>query len=120
MGADSWDQWVPWVTDVRSSLEKAQATELEARGISSVEEAYEEAQEAISFCCVLDVFDSTHHELSEAEVTSLVGSAKPTHAQITAAKARIFDSVLRGESLCITAYENGVPSEVFFAGFTVD
>ena len=131
MGADSWDQWVPWIKDVKTSLSLAQAKELSDRDVSSLDELYEAAadagEEPGETACVLDIFALSKRktagkclELNAAASEKYFGAAKPTKAQIKRGQKKLFEVLERGEQVCVVAYEKGKPSEVYFAGYTVD
>ena len=131
MGADSWEQWAPWSKDLKTSLAKAQAKELKARGVSSLDELYEAAadagEEPGEMACVLDIFSLTRRktagkclELSGAACQKRFGAARPTRAQVMRGHTQLFESLGRGEQVCVVVYAKGQPSAVYFAAFTND
>jgi len=131
MSADRWEQWVPWVKDVKTSLAKAVAKELSDRDVASLDELYQAAadagEEPGETACVLDVFALTKRktsgkclELSGPACAERFGAAKPTRAQVKKGHKKLFEDLGRGEQCCVVVYEKGKPNEVYFAAYTVD
>jgi hypothetical protein len=58
--------------------------------------------------------------LTPPETANLFGTTQPTHEQIVQDESRCFDYVKRGQGLAIIVYRDGMPHEIFFAGFSGD
>jgi hypothetical protein len=146
MGAHPWFYFVPYESDVEKCLEALQRRELEAGRYNPVEPfprfpldlnhrpggqhaSVEAARTAASASGTRSILDVTGigaapdfgvvAPLDETELIDLFGLAEPTAADIEASDA-LFDGIERGHALYIVAYENGKPSQIFFAGYSYD
>ena len=57
--------------------------------------------------------------LPPSELMRLFGTDTPTLAQIEG-KIDLYEDIGRGEAICVTAYQDGQPSEIYFGGLSFD
>lgn len=57
--------------------------------------------------------------LPDERLLDLFDTREPTHEMIEHG-AELFEDLERGHGVCITAYKNGKPDELFFAGYSFD
>lgn len=132
MGAESWETWVKWKTDLKTTLREAQKQALEEQGFSSVDEAHE-ATGADGTASVLDIGKLTKKpepaacwQPSAAQLEDTFGTSTPTRQQIEDEVDDLTEALGRGESVCVVAYAKSrktqklEPVEVLFAGWSFD
>ena len=144
MGGEPWSYFVPYVPDFQTALEQLREREFTAGrynpasgyegtyggGLpvderpSTIEEARELA-DADGTRSILDmdrVGDEADYgvarRLSPAELQNYFGSTEPTRQAID--QAEFWEDIERGQGICCTVYENGKPTELFFAGYSYD
>lgn len=92
---------------------------------SSIDEAREEAAEdgTRSILDIAGVADAPDFcvaaPLSKEALVRSFGTAQPTK-EIVSRNLRFMDSIERGHCVYFTVFENGRPSELFFAGYSFD
>ena len=57
--------------------------------------------------------------LSDAQLTELFGTNQPTHAMLEGS-GKVYDGIERGQGVYTVVYDQGEPSELFFAGYSYD
>jgi hypothetical protein len=146
MGAGPWFYFVPYEKDITKSLETLREREFKAGRYSPSEpfphfpvdlrhqpgckhasiDAARAAAGASGTRSILDMIRvaaapdfGTVAPLDEAEIMDLFGAAKPTAADIARSDA-LFDHIERGQGLYVVVYENGAPSQIYFAGYSYD
>jgi hypothetical protein len=58
--------------------------------------------------------------LSKDELQKYFNTEKPTKELIEKSFYNFIDDIERGKGFCITVYENNMPSELFFIGYSFD
>ena len=147
MGAHPYFYFVKYQSDIGTALQELRAREFAAGRYnpviaflefpvgpespapgaqhSSIEEALEDADadgtrsildldhisDAPGFCAVTPV--------GPDELQRLFGTEQPTHKMIEE-NQEFFENIERGQGIYITAYRNGRPDEIFFAGYSFD
>jgi hypothetical protein len=132
MGAEPWDYFVPYEPDIQAAMEKLREQEFRAGRFNgsefnpgSIEEAREVA-DADGTRSILDI-DRVGDEpdfgvvapLPKTTLVSLFGTDQPTREMIRQ-NLDFYDDIERGQGIYILAYEDGQPSEIFFAGYSYD
>ena len=147
MGAHSYEYFVPYEADLNAALERLRQREFEAGRYNpampfltfpieegspapgpqhdSIQEAVEDAAED-GTRSILDIslVDSRPDygvaaPLSNARLQELFGTAQPTRAMIQE-NLEFFEDIERGQCVYIIAYQDGIPSEIFFGGYSYD
>jgi len=132
MGAEAWSYFTPYEPSVESALEKLRDRVFKSGQYRGSEmnpatpmEAMEnmEEQGTASILDIMSVSDSPDFcsvcPLQEEQLVQFFGTKQPTRAQIEA-NHEFYDDIERGQGIYITVYNNGKPSEYFFAGYSFD
>jgi hypothetical protein len=149
MGAEPYWYFVKYQPDVNAALQELRRREFEAGRYfpamllpsslfplgphspspgaqhESVEDAIEEA-EASGTASILDL-DRVSDEpdygavtpLAESMLEELYGTTRPTREMIEQ-NMDFFEEIERGQGIYTVAYKDGVPDELFFAGYSYD
>jgi hypothetical protein len=132
MGAEPWDYFVPYESNVQAALDKLKEREFRAgryrgseEGPASIDEARELA-DADGTGSILDM-DRVADEpdfmavtpLSHQRLLELFKTDQPTREMIET-NHDFYDEIDRGQGIYIIAYQDGQPSEIFFAGYSFD
>ena len=147
MGAHPWFYFVKYQADIGGALQALRRREFEAGRYNpvmpfpafpvdanspapgaqhaSIEEAMEDA-DADGTRSILDMERVSQTPdygavtpVPRAVVVELFGTDKPTREMIER-NTSLFEMIERGQGICIIAYEDGRPSEIFFAGYSFD
>jgi hypothetical protein len=147
MGGEPWFYFVPYQTDINHALQALRRREFEAGRYNpvtpfpgypvqpnapapgaqhaSIEEAIEEA-DADGTRSILDMERLSDEPdygaitpLSDDDLVNLFGTATPTREMIES-NDDLFEAIDRGQGVYIVAYQDGTPSEIFFAGYSFD
>ena len=147
MGGEPWFYFVPYHADVNSALQSLRRREFQAGRYNpvtpfldfpvdagapgpgaqhaSIEEAIEDA-DADGTRSILDmerISDEPDYgavtTLSDDQLIDLFGTNKPTREMIEA-NDELLEAIERGQGVYIVAYEDGKPTEIFFAGCSFD
>ncbi len=137
MGAEPWDYFVPYEPDLQAALEKLRQREFEAGrfrgselGPVNIAEAFAN-MDADGTASILDIFAvgeerefCTVAPLSNEELLRYFGTVQPTREMVQrgehAIGAGLYDDIDRGQGVYIICYRDGVPSEIFFGGYSFD
>ena len=57
--------------------------------------------------------------LPKEELMNLFGTDRPTRKMVESS-GEVFDALERGQGVYVVVYDDGQPSEVFFAGYSFD
>jgi hypothetical protein len=147
MGGHPWFYFVKYQPDINGALQALRKREFDAGRYNpvmpmppfpveanapapgarhaSIEEAME-AADADGTRSILDmerVDDTpdfgTVSPLSDEDLDELYGTSQPTREMIES-NEDLFESLERGQGVFIIAYQDGKPSEIFFAGYSYD
>ena len=132
MGAEPWQYTVPYQADVGAALDALRQAVFAAgefrgseEGPASIEEAIEN-MDADGTSSILDIDHVTERPeptgvtvLTPAQTLRYFGTERPGREHVARADA-FWDDIGRGEAVCVTLYEGGRPSELFFAGYSFD
>jgi hypothetical protein len=147
MGGHPWFYFVPYQADINSALQALRRREFQAGRYNpvmpmpqfpveagaaapgarhaSIEAAIEDA-DADGTRSILDmerVSDDPDYglvaPLSDEDLVDLFGTSKPTREMIES-NDDLFEAIERGQGVYIVAYQDGKPSEIFFAGYSFD
>jgi hypothetical protein len=148
MGGSPYWYYVPYEDDKNSALNKLRNKEFEAgryypvmddidfpvtgesecpgKQHKTIEEAIEAAEEN-GTRSILDIHTVSDEDdyciariLTEDELEDYFGTIKPDKQTIEDSFDNFMDDIERGQALCITVYENELPSELFFVGYSFD
>jgi hypothetical protein len=132
MGAEPWDYFVPYESDIQTALDKLREREFQAgryRGSedhpSTIEEVMENMDEdgTGSILDIMQVSDTpdfcTVSPLPDETLVELFSTAQPTRQMIERNMA-FYEDIDRGQGVYIIAYKDGKPSEIFFGGYSFD
>ena len=146
MGGHPWWYLVPYEKDVASSLEALRQREFKAGRYNpaepfprfpvdlnhapgcrhaSIEDAREDS-DADGTRSILDVsqlsatpdYDAVA-PLDDDELTEFFGTTRPTAEEVEDCDD-LFDQIERGQGIYVVIYEDGKPSQIFFAGYSYD
>ncbi|MDX1964565.1 MAG: hypothetical protein SFX18_15545 [Pirellulales bacterium] len=132
MGAEPWDYFVPFETDVQGALDKLKQREFLAgrfryseEGPATIDEAREIA-DADGTGSILDI-DTIGDEpdfgvvapLPEERLVEFFGTDQPTR-QMIEGNMEFYEEIDRGQGVYILAYQGNQPSEIFFGGYSYD
>lgn len=102
MGAEPWDYFVPYETDVQAAIRRLRPREFQG-----------------------DYSDIA--PLSDAELVRCFGTTEPTREMIEDNLADaaeepndLYQNISRGQGFYVVAYKSGKPSEIFLGGYTYD
>jgi len=147
MGAEFWSHWVPYQKDLNAALKELRQREFQAgrfyqppemplgfiarllrrqhKPPSTIRQAIKMSDEN-GTRSILDItrIDGrpgycTAAVLPPAELVRLFGSDQPTHAAIEESE-ELLEGIERGHGVCIIAYKDGKPDEIYFAGYSFD
>ena len=132
MGASPWLYFVPYDTDFQHALDTLREAEFRAgrfRGAelspASIDEALENSADE-GTASILDIVCVAQEPelcavvpLNAEELNDLFGTAHPTRQMVESADA-LFERIDRGQGVCFAVYDNGRPSGIAFAGYSVD
>ena len=147
MGGHAWFYFVEYEPDVNAALQKLREREFRAGRYNpavwfpefpvgpnspspgaqhaSIEEALEDS-DADGTRSILDmdrVVDAPDYgvvaPLAREELLSLFGTDRPTRAEIEQSD-ELFDALERGQGVYVVVYDEGRPTEIFFAGYSFD
>ena len=147
MGGEVYWYTVPYEKDANSALKKLREREFEAGRYNPVMDSIDfpitgespspgkkhgtiteaiKAAEEDGTRSILDIQKVSRDDdycvariLDEDELEEYFGSAKPSRKDVEECDG-FYDDIDRGQAVCITLYENGEPSELFFAGYSFD
>jgi hypothetical protein len=145
MGAEPWSCFVPFQEDIATALEAARVQEFAARRYrmddpdkppTTIEEAIQQsdADGTGSVLDMLGVIDTPHEvedeqylgtdfgmvaPLGKERLVELYGTGRPTH-KIVANGYEIYSWLDRGIGAYVVVYDDGAPSEIYFAGYSFD
>lgn len=132
MGAEPWDYFIPYESNIQAALDKLKDREFRAGRYRYSEEkpaTIDEAREiadADGTASILDI-DRIGDEpdfgvvalLPPEQLVELFGTDKPTRAMIEADKD-FYEDIERGQGIYIIVYKDDKPSEIFLAGYSYD
>lgn len=146
MGGNPWWYLVPYEKDIAKCLEALRQREFKAGRYnpvepfprfpvdlnhapgcrhSSIDDAREDS-DADGTRSILDVSSIGEEPdydvvapLDDDNLIDLFGTTKPSAADIEDCE-KLFEQIGRGQGVYVIAYENGQPSQVFFAGYSYD
>lgn len=143
MGAEPWSYFVPYRDDIEAALQELRQEEFRAGRYrwfdedgpppATIDELVAEcdADGTASILDMLGIVEKDHRPNSESphygqvaplgreQLLALFGTDRPTRAMIEA-DSGYFEWIERGEGIYIEVYEDGEPSELFFAGYSFD
>jgi hypothetical protein len=142
MGAEPWSYFVPYHEDIQVALSDLQRQEFEAGRYrirdtdhppATMTEARAQFPESGTGTVLdmLGVVDEPHEvdaevpnffmvaPLSPQQLVTLYGTEKPTHEMVKA-RREFYEWIDRGLGVYIVVYEGDTPSELFFAGYSLD
>jgi hypothetical protein len=132
MGGEAWSYFTPFEKSVHAALEKLRDQVFESgkfRGSEMEPGSPEEAlanMEDQGTASILDITDVSPtpefcavSPLPDEELESYFGTTEPTHEMILE-NQDFFEPIERGQGIYMTVYNNGRPSEYFFAGYSFD
>jgi len=132
VGGEPWKHFAPYDPDISQALETARQTVF-AQGSyrgsedepSSIEEALEnmDADGTASILDIDHVADTPEPTavtlLTPEQTVQYFGTDRPTRREVDRA-SEFWEDIGRGEAICVTLYEDGRPSGLFFAGYSFD
>ena len=147
MGGHPWFYFVPYQSDISGALQELRRREFEAgrynpvmwipefpvdsdspapgAGHASIEEAMEDA-DADGTRSILDmvrISDTPDYAavtpLPNEELIDLFGTDRPTREMIEN-NDDLWERLERGQGVCVIAYQDNVPTEIYFAGYSYD
>jgi hypothetical protein len=132
MGAEPWDYFVPYETDVQAAMEKLREREFRAGRFNGSEEnpaTIDEAREvadADGTRSILDI-DRVGDEpdygvvvpLSSEQLVEYYGTDRPTREMIEQ-NDELFEQIERGHAIYIVVYKDHTSSEIYFGGYSYD
>jgi hypothetical protein len=132
MGAEPWSYFVPFEPDVEAALEKLRKRVFDAGDFRGSEMKPATPDDAFTnmgvegTASILDILMVTDEPemcsvcpLPGAQLTSLFGTAQPTHEMIEA-NMDFYEDIERGQGIYIVVYKDDNPDEYFFAGYSFD
>lgn len=132
MGAEPWDYFVPYEPNIQAALDKLREREFRAgryRGSDEQPATIDEAMEnsgASGTGSILDISRVADRPdyfavapLSREELLELFGTEQPTR-EVIEGNLSFFQDIERGQGIYIVAYQDGKPTELFFAGYSFD
>jgi hypothetical protein len=142
MGAEAWSYFVPYHEDIQVALSDLQRQEFEAgryrirdpehppATLTEARAQYPESGTG-TVLDMLGVINEPHEvdaevpnffmvaPLSPEQLSTLFATEKPTHAMVAACHD-FYEWIDRGLGIYIVVYEGDTPSELFFAGYSLD
>jgi hypothetical protein len=132
MGAEPWDYFVPYESNIQSALNRLREREFRAgrfRGSEGRPATIEQAVELMDADGTGSILDITHVAeepdfcavcpLPEEVMLDLFGTDRPTRAMIEA-NMDFYEDIDRGQGVYIIAYKDDKPTEIFFGGYSFD
>lgn len=132
MGAEPWSSFTKYDPDFQRALDTHRRDVFDAgqfryaeEGPSSIEEALEIA-DADGTASVLDILQISDEPdfccaapLSREELKRYFGSEQPTRNDVETSD-ELWEDLERGQARYAVVYDEGKPSEIFFAGYSFD
>lgn len=133
MGAEPWINFVPYQANIGKALQDLReqlfhkkefrwAEEFEGTSIDDLLEELTEGGGTASAIDMLKLADEPEMlacaPLSASILIDIYGTDKPTTAQVK--QQPFFDEIERGYGYYVVTYEDGVPSQICFAGYSWD
>ncbi len=133
MGAEFWINFVPYQANIGKALQELReqlfyqkkyrwADEFEGNSIDDLLEDIMEGGGTASAIDMLKMADEPEMlacaPLSKLLIIDLYRTDEPTTAQVE--QKPFFDHIERGHGCYVVTYENGVPSQICFAGYSWD
>jgi hypothetical protein len=147
MGGHPWWYLVPYQSDIEGALAQLKEREFEAGRYNpairfppfpltpdspapgprhaTIEEALDSSAEdgTRSILDMVSISDTTDYQvvspLNELKLIELFGTTHPSRAQVETSDT-LFEILERGKGVYLVVYEEGQPSEIFFAGYSFD
>jgi hypothetical protein len=146
MGASPWFYFVPYTPDPTTALNALREREFQAGRYNPAEDfpqfpvvlshkpgcqhdSIDEAQEDADADGTRSILDISHIgnapdygvvvPMSDDDLMAAFGTTHPTHEQIEE-NDKFLEDIERGQGILITVYKDGVPSELYFAGYSYD
>lgn len=132
MGGEPWSYFVPFNASVEAALEALRQQVFETgqyRGSelapATIEEAFVNAAESgtasiLDMTMVGDEPDfCTVAPLSTADLERHFGTDRPTHDMVAKGYG-LFEDIDRGQGIYVVVYQDDMPTELFFAGYSFD
>lgn len=133
MGAEPWDYFVPYESNIQAALEKLRQGIFVSGGFRGSElepESIDEAQENMDADGTASILDMERVSdepdfgsvapFPREELLRLFGTDQPTRQMILAHMMDVYEDIDRGQGIYIIAHKDGQPSEIFFGGYSYD
>ena len=132
MGAEPWSYFVPYEEDLEAALEKLKEQVFREGAYhgadlkpATLDELWEKVTED-GTRSILDMEGVSEEPdfamvtpLTKEQLRELYGTEQPTHGQV-ADQQDIYEMLERGQGASVVVYEQGRPTELFFAGYSFD
>jgi len=135
MGAEPWMFTTPYQENINQALQQLrQQVFSEGRyyksdpgaNPSSIDELFTNYVEEGGTHSILDIFMTSKKismgltcPLMEGDLTGILGTNQPTKEMLKN-EQEIYNFIDRGESVYVISYNNGLPDEIFFFGYSFD
>ena len=132
MGAEPWQYFVPFRTDLQAALEDLKLQEFQAGRFRYSEEnpqTIEEAREVADADGTASILDIDRVDaqpdfgvvipLTAPQRMALFGTDKPSRGLVEACDD-LYEEIDRGQGVVCPVYKNGQPSELCFIGYSYD
>ncbi len=132
MGAEPWDYFVPYESNIAAALEKLRQRVFLAgsfRGSELEPATIEEAMENMDADGTGSILDMMHvgdqpdfftvAPLPKDKLVELFGTDKPTRRMVEQ-NLEVYEEIQRGQGVYIISYKDDKPSEIFFGGYSFD